>query len=236
MVWPETTVCLVQDPFTAVFDTQAIIAVADGLAALGYRPIIASAMAGGKAAHVLGDRKRFRRQAERLKIQLDRIAAIGVPMVGIDPAFVMMLRQEYRKSGLELAAPVLLPQEFLASRLDAGDIWPTARGAVREKLFLHCTEATQPQMAAQWRRVFEHIGLPVEVASTGCCGMAGLFGHLDRHQTVSRNLFALSWKAQTDGEQRVTATGFSCRCQVKRFSQASAIHPMARIADALTAE
>lgn len=232
MAWPGKTVCLVQDPFTALFDTQAIIAVADGLLALGYRPIIVSAMAGGKAAHVLGDRKGFRQQAKRLRKQLDRIAAGGLPMVGIDPAFVMMLRQEYQKAGLHISAPVLLPQEFLASRLDAGDVWPTMRDEHREKLFLHCTEATQPHMAAQWRRVFERLGLSIEVVSTGCCGMAGLFGHLDRHQTVSRNLFALSWESHIEGEERIVATGFSCRCQTERFSKALAIHPMGRIAEA----
>jgi FAD/FMN-containing dehydrogenase/ferredoxin len=93
-------VILVQDPFTNLFDGQAVADVARGLAALGYEPSALAMRPAGKAAHVKGDHPGFQRQARRLRAHLHEAAAGGVPLIGVDPAFIYMLRSEYPKGRL----------------------------------------------------------------------------------------------------------------------------------------
>ena len=223
------TVLVAADAYTSLFDTGAVAEVCAGLASLGYDPVIIDLPPGGKAAHVKGDLRSFERQARRLKAALDPLADAELPIVGVDPAFVLMLRSEYARAGLAPRARVAMVQEFLAGEVDNGRTWPqrTATGT-DATIFLHCTERTaSPAAASDWTKVFAAAGMQVSVAQTGCCGMSGAFGHEQRHQEVSRRLFELSWQAYVDGKSQVHATGFSCRCQVERLSSARASHPLA---------
>ena len=79
----------------------------------------------------------------------------------------------------------------------------------------------------------EALGLVVEIPATGCCGMAGLFGHKEAYQQMSRTTFDLSWKAFLNESDPVAATGYSCRCQAQRLSNSHPRHPLGLIADSL---
>ncbi len=233
--WSDETVFIWQDPFTTLFDIEAPLAIADGLRALGYKPMFVALLPGGKAAHVLGDRQRFLMQAGVLRQAIDLIGSKGRPMVGVDPAFVMMLRQEYSKVRLHGKA-LLLVQEFLDNEAAARKIWPDLKNAkAPRQLFAHCSENAPGASSTAWKKVFATLGVEVEVAATGCCGMAGLFGHQKRNQAISRKAFDLSWSKPMQKEGSALVSGFSCRCQTKRFSGVTGIHPMRWIADAANA-
>ena len=226
-------VILVQDWFSALFDAIARDEIIAGLEALGYRPWVLTMQPAGKVAHMLGDFSQFRLMAAQLTHVLHQAAALGAPLIGQDPAFVMQLRQDYPKNGFK-PPPVWLPQEFLAREQKAGRVWPRARVAKPVQLFSHCTESTgQPETSALWRDVFAALGLEIETPATGCCGMAGLFGHQARHQSLSRRLFELSWRLNIKSDQLQVATGFSCRCQMQRLAQITPCHPLGIIAKAI---
>lgn len=231
---PSHAVLILQDPFSALFDTEAALAVADGLAALGYAPSFIELMPGGKAAHVLGDRDRFMRHAQKLHQAVGTLRKFGKPIIGVDPAFVMMLRQEYRKAGLGIS-DVLLVQEFLSREIAHGRSFPRiAAGTIPAKLFVHCSENAAGAIGGKtWKDVFGALGVGIETPATGCCGMAGLYGHQARNQIVSRKAFDLSWAEPLGSESEVMVTGFSCRCQTGRFASATPAHPMHFIARAL---
>lgn len=224
------TVILVQDWFTALFDAEVQQDMIAGLQALGYQPRFLAMLPAGKAAQSLGARKASRRMAERLAQHL-RKAAQRAPLVGADPAFVMMLRQDYAKDSIHLPE-VLLPQEFLSREIATGRAMPQARaGAVVPNLLGHCTETTgQPQATQQWAEVFSALGLAVRTPAVGCCGMAGLYGHQKRHQPVSRKLFDLSWRKPVQEDVPVLASGFSCRCQSERLTDKAVRHPLGWLA------
>lgn len=229
---PENTVVLVDDWFTALFDPGLRRDAVAGMAALGYAPRLLDLLPAGKAALNLGDLDGFRSMAQVLVKRLAPLVREGTPLIGLDPALVMLLRQDYPEQGLP-ALPVLLPQEFLVSALATRRRFPQARGKAR--VLLHCTEATgQPEAGAQWRQVFRAIGIEPETPSTGCCGMAGLFGHQERNQDVSRKLFELSWRDALQGDIPVAATGFSCRCQSERLASRRLRHPLGLIAEAFS--
>ncbi|MDB6178445.1 FAD-binding and (Fe-S)-binding domain-containing protein [Paracoccus sp. Z330] len=225
---PTGTVILVQDWFTALFDAEAQRDVIVGLTALGYHPRLLRMRPAGKAAHAAGDLAGFRQMAERLADLLRR-AEIRAPLVAFEPAFGMMLRQEYPKAGIDVPR-VRMVQEFLLEELQTRQ-FPQASAKDRLLLMSHCTEATAlPHSTDAWRQVFAAIGLEVDTPQAGCCGMAGLFGHQARHQDMSRKLFDMSWRSYLESDADIAATGFSCRCQGKRLSGRTPSHPLGLIA------
>ena len=228
---PENTVFVWMDWFSALFDGAAQDDVRRGLTALGYHPLFVEMRPSGKLAGDMGDRAGFARMADRLEAALQAGAATGIPMIGLDPAFVMALRQDYTKAGRKLPE-IQLPQEFLAAEVARGRSFPQAHG--RATVFTHCTETTgAPSTRHDWRTVFEAIGIEPDTPETGCCGMAGLFGHKTRNGAMSRKLFDMSWSGQLDDSQQISATGFSCRCQSERLAGYRLSHPLGLIAQRL---
>ncbi len=232
---PDNAVVLVEDWFTALFDAGLRRDAMAGLTALGYAPRVLRLRPAGKAALNLGDLVRFHAMAAALIADLQPLADRGIPLIGLDPTLVMLLRQDYPKQGLK-PPQVLLAQEFLTQEIAAGKGFPVASRPGSMRLMSHCTETTGvPEAARMWAKVFAVLGLALETPATGCCGMAGMFGHQRRNQAVSASLFDLSWRANLAGDQaQVAATGFSCRCQSERLAQKPLRHPLGLIADALS--
>jgi FAD/FMN-containing dehydrogenase/Fe-S oxidoreductase len=229
-------VLLLADPYTSLFDTAAVEDIASGLRALGYRPLMLPLLPAGKASHVLGDRQALARQAGKLAAMLRRLGPDSPPIIGIEPSQTLFIRHELPKLGVGGLPEVPLPQEFLHRRLAAGDRWQPAVVPAGTTLLLHCTESSMiPDAGRQWRDVFRALGTDLVVPATGCCGMAGLYGHQRRHAEISRRLFNLSWARHAEGEH-VLATGFSCRCQMERHGKRRARHPLGLLAGSAGAE
>ncbi len=224
--FPANSMLILQDWFTELFDEDLQRDALAGLTALGYSPIFIEMLPAGKIAEDMGDKKRTAKLVGRLEHLLDQAAQLGRPMIGLDPAFVAYVR----KRGIALA----LPQEFLVEELNSGKNFPRADKAPEAAtVFLHCTEATQfPNALKDWEVVFQALGQTLHSARTGCCGMAGMFGHKIRHQTVSRKLFEMSWaKPLSTAKGQVAATGFSCRSQCQRLVDQNVRHPLGLISD-----
>jgi len=230
---PAGTVLVWMDWFSALFDGGTQADIRAGLTTLGYRPLFVDMRPSGKLAGDMGDREGFLAMAGQLAAALRQGAARGVPMIGLDPAFVMAVRQDYRRAGFDVPE-LRLPQEFLAAELARGVRFPQAGGPPID-IFAHCTEATgAPAARRDWLTVMAGLGIEAAAPATGCCGMAGLFGHKDRHQAVSRKLFDMSWAGPLAKGGEAAATGFSCRCQSGRLGGRALRHPLGLIADRLT--
>ncbi|MER9076734.1 FAD-binding oxidoreductase [Mesorhizobium sp. M0904] len=230
------TVLLVEDTFTGAFDGDVVHAARDLLGALGYEVHQITARPNGKPLHVLGMLDRFTRTASSARAYHGRLLDTGLPVVGIEPVAVLMHEVEYQmdrttdSDGGNRRPRVRSLESFLAAEIEAGNIGardPRSYGPIYA-LFLHCTEKTaNPHASAHWKRIFSTFGLRIETPSAGCCGMAGLFGHEREHAVLSEKLFAMSWMARLADkrEDQVLATGFSCRCQAKRFAGFRPRHP-----------
>ena len=93
-----------------------------------------------------------------------------------------------------------------------------------------------PKAANVWKTIFTDIGLTLNTTNTGCCGMAGTYGHEAQNQENSRALYEMSWKPiveKTKSEQ-LLSTGFSCRSQVKRYEKFKPKHPIELLAHVLS--
>lgn len=99
----------------------------------------------------------------------------------------------------------------------------------------HCSEKTNaPGSQEQWQDLFAALGLELRIENTGCCGMAGTFGHETRNLETSRHIYDLSWGAkvaQLGKDHVLLATGYSCRSQVSRFDGIRLRHPLEYLRD-----
>jgi Fe-S oxidoreductase len=224
-------VVVLQDAFTTFYEPGVLEASCLLLRAWGFEPHVLPYFENGKALHIKGFLRAFGRVVARNAELLRNVAALGFPLVGIEPAVVLTYRDEYPKQ-LEGDAGfrVWLLQEFLEQRLADGKLVASsgARGPAF-RLLSHCTEqALVTRAPAQWAKVFGALGVPIEIVKSGCCGMCGVYGHEVAHKKDSLGIFELSWKGKIDTEHdqgRVLATGHSCRTQVERALGFTPLHP-----------
>ena len=225
----EKTVLVVQDPFTSYYEAQLVADFVRLIEKLGYQPVLLPFSPNGKAQHIKGFLKRFARTAQKTADFLNRLAQLGMPMVGVDPALVLCYRDEYKQTLGDRRGDfhVQLVHEWLHQALAAREIQPQTGEAWY--LFAHCTEVTTlPATPNQWAAIFARFGARLENINVGCCGMAGTYGHEAKNLGNSLGIYELSWHPQLQKlpRQRCLATGYSCRSQVKRIEGNGMRHPL----------
>ncbi|WP_299310457.1 FAD-binding and (Fe-S)-binding domain-containing protein [uncultured Halomonas sp.] len=237
------SVVIVQDAFTSHFEANLVLDIVELLGRLDIRVFVAPFSPNGKPLHVQGFLGAFERTADRQARRLRALAEFDVPLVGIDPAMTLTYRQEYVKAlGPEAVPEVLMLQEWLVTRagsLVPGGLNPDGAGIEDPgyRLLSHCTEKTNaPGSPKAWQQLFAAFGLELELVATGCCGMSGTYGHEARNLETSKTIYAQSWQpvveAQADAGP-LLATGYSCRSQVKRFSDTALPHPLQGLLEVL---
>jgi len=242
----ERTVVIVQDAFTTYYEPNVALAAHDLLHKLGKNVVFLPIFDNGKALHIKGFLSWFDRTVRRNSDLLREVGALGLPLVGIEPATTLTYRDEYPHAlGGDPGFRVLLLQEYLGRELprlreELGDRFPRLSPPEGGgwTLFGHCTERTAvPRSQELWQKLFMDLGLGLALENVGCCGMCGVYGHEAEHLTESRGIFELSWRPHLPkdaGESgRVLCTGHSCRSQVERFAGLHAEHPAEVLARAL---
>lgn len=243
----ERSIILIQDAFSSYYDASLVLSTVDVLTSIGVRVYVAPYHPNGKPMHVKGFLSDFEKVARKNVEWLKELEATGLPLVGVEPSIALTYREEYIEHlGDQSSVRVNLLQEWLSDYLASsrkGEDFShrVMRKELLEKLyrlFGHCTEKTSvPSSQKMWKEIYERFGLHLELQATGCCGMAGTFGHETEHYEESKGLYQLSWKSKLSASKKngetVLATGYSCRCQVKRFEGEKILHPMEVLQQAL---
>ncbi|WP_111874531.1 D-2-hydroxyglutarate dehydrogenase YdiJ [Aeromonas bivalvium] len=239
----QKVVLIVQDPFTSYYDAPVVRDLVKLASKLGYQPYLLPFKPNGKPQHVKGFLRAFARTAASSAQFLNKVSALGIPMVGVDPSLVLCYRDEYVKALGPARGDfqVLLPQEWLLSV--PAETLPAPRGDTVEQaeaeswyLFAHCTEKTaKPTTHGDWSTLFGRFGARLQPVSVGCCGMAGTYGHDAKQVENSRGIYGLSWAEPLARlpKDRCLATGYSCRSQVKRMEGEKLKHPLQALLELL---
>ncbi|NEO99186.1 MAG: FAD-binding oxidoreductase [Symploca sp. SIO2E9] len=226
----ENSIILLQDAFTSCYESQLVLDTYDLLHQLGYTVYIPPLFASGKPLHVLGFLKQFQAIAKKNTEYLQQLGHLEIPIIGIEPSIILTYRDEYSKI-IETPEPfpkVQLLQEFLVTQPHR-----LPQIATSEPYYLlgHCTEKTATVASQQqWQQIFQAAGIPLNLITTGCCGMAGIYGHEAEHYASSQGIYQMSWgrhlPSTVDERKYFLATGYSCRSQVKRFDGWMPLHPV----------
>jgi len=233
-------VVLLVDTFNRYFEPENARAAAAVLQAAGYDVHLPHAADGrrplccGRTFLAAGLVDEARREARRVIEALSPYVERGVPVVGLEPACLLGLHDEFLSmlpgvESAELAMNAFLLEEFLAREHEAGRL-DLKLGPLPEKKVLlhgHCHQKAFDAMPAV-RKVLGLIpGLELEGIESSCCGMAGAFGYEAEHYGVSMKMAELALLPrvrQAAADELIVADGTSCRHQIRDGSGRPAVH------------
>ncbi|MDQ5920787.1 MAG: hypothetical protein QG673_843 [Pseudomonadota bacterium] len=243
---PVNAVVIYVDAFTGLLEGGTVLfALIDFITKLEFIPYVIYPRVSGKALIVGGFIKVFKKNTEQLARLFNPLFEREIPIVGLENTVVLMFRDEVAKFATKFAGNMLTMAEFISQNSNKNnDKLAKLNSRLsnnKYKLLPHCTEqAIAPNEAALWQQIFTNLGLELEVQNTGCCGMAGNYGHQKSHEQHSKDLFNMHWSkhlatyqlsnlSELDHKQvefAALATGFSCRSQAKRLAKINIKHPI----------
>ena len=247
---PGREVVLFVDTFNTYFEPENARTALAVLEAAGYAvhlprpPDAGRPLCCGRSFLSAGLVDEARAEARRMLAALAPYVARGVPVVGIEPACLFTLRDEFTAMfpGAETAAlarHAMLFEEFLAQEQAAGRLALALTPSAKKRALLHghCHQKAFGAMAATERVLRLVPGLEVSTIESGCCGMAGAFGYEAAHYDLSMkmgelNLLPAVRAASSDA--LVVADGVSCRQQIRDGARREAVH-VARVLHAALA-
>ena len=247
------TVILLVDTYARWFEPEVAMAACQVLAAAGYRVQVLGPAADdtepdrplccGRTYLAQGQVATARNMAQRMLAALRPALAAGLPIVGLEPSCVLMLRDEYQMLHLgdeakALAGQVWLLGEFIAREPERQRFAGLFRDMGGQRLLVHghCHEKAVGAMKSL-RKVLRLIpGLEVDFIEASCCGMAGGFGLEAEHAELSlamAELALLPALRGADADCLILANGYSCRQQIEAGSGRSPRHLALLLRDAL---
>ncbi|MGH3696714.1 MAG: FAD-binding and (Fe-S)-binding domain-containing protein [Pseudonocardiaceae bacterium] len=220
LLWP--------DCFTRSFDPAVMGAAARVLSAAGFTVRLPRGMVCcGLTWFTTGQFGLARLVLRRTLRSLHQPIAAGVPVVGLEPSCVAMLRGDLVELLPDSSAAAVLARRVctLAEvlREQAPDWQPPFRdrNAVQQ---VHCHQHAVLGHTAD-DALLRCAGVRVRRVS-GCCGLAGSFGYQRGHEDLSSALAerSLAPAVRARPDALVLADGFSCRLQVAQTTGRHALH------------
>ncbi|MGH2627010.1 MAG: FAD-binding and (Fe-S)-binding domain-containing protein, partial [Anaerolineales bacterium] len=239
-------VVLFVDSFTNYHHPEVGLAAVAVLEAAGFQVQVEGRQACcGRTMISKGLLDRAKRVAGRNLEVLDRHAASGTRIVGLEPSCLLTLRDEYLDffpgdpRAQRLAQSTRLIEELLTEGEVGERPLDRLRCASREApiyLHGHC-HAKALVGSTPGMEMLRAASRQVEEIDSGCCGMAGSFGYEEEHYDLSMQigglkLFPAVREAQGKGAT-IAAAGFSCRSQIRDGTGVVARHPIQILAEAL---
>mgnify|MGYP005811833181 CR=1 FL=1 len=219
------------DTFNDHFHPETAIATLEVLEAAGYAvELPRHRICCGRPLYDFGMLDRARRQlVDILDVLSPRVEA-GVPVVGIEPSCVAVLRDELLgmfpddPRARKLAGSTLMLSELMEREKDRFALPNVkAKGVLQGHCHHHAVMGLDAELS-----VLRRMGIEVERPDTGCCGMAGSFGfERGDHYEVSvaageRGILPAVRSAPKD--TLVLADGFSCREQIAQGTDRHGVH------------
>jgi len=254
-------VLFLADSFSRNFHPETEKAAIYLLEQAGYNVRILPILGAGRASISKGFLERARAHAKRLLKAIQELDPEGkLPVVGVEPSEIFVLRDEYMDFfpkdtfTRNLAKRAWMVDEFLlrpTTKKASGveQIISTHSQPGNGKMILlhgQCIQKVQPPAedglptgARATIAFLKSFGYQVEMVDSGCCGMAGSFGYEAEHYEMSKqlgemNLFPAIRQAGEDA--LVAASGTSCRSQIKSGTGKVALHPAVILWQALSAQ
>lgn len=245
------TVYLFSDEFTNYYDTPIGIKAIKLLEFLGYKVLIPGITESGRTFFSKGLLKKGKLVAQKNLDILESIINSETPFIGIEPSAILSFRDEYLdlfdensetekkyyQKALKIAANSFTIEEFLKSEIEKGKISKDSFTSEEKEILYHghCQQkAVSGTDAVKFVLSFPENYTVKEIAS-GCCGMAGSFGFEVEHYGLSNKigelvLFPEVRKAKDNAV--ISASGTSCRHQIKDGTGVVSKHPVEILYDA----
>jgi glycerol-3-phosphate dehydrogenase subunit C len=169
-----------------------------------------------------------------LSILLPHVEA-GRKVIGLEPACLLAIRDDYRFLGFgetaeKVSRQALLLEEFIAREVSAKrfnvEFKTMHENQTPVLIHGHCHQKAVGAMKSM-RKVLKLIPqLNFEFIEASCCGMAGSFGLEKEHGELSIKMGeqALFPTIRDNPQAMLVANGFSCRHQIQEGTQRPSMH------------
>lgn len=237
-------VVLLVDTFSNHFEPETAQAALEVLQAAGYAVHVARPRDGGQPlccgrtylSHGLVVQARA--EAQRLIDALWPFVDRGLPVIGLEPSCLLMLRDEYYAlvggERIErIAKAAVLLEEFLAREHEAKRLRLVLRPLPQKHALVHghCHQKAFGALKPMRKVLALLPELEVDVIESSCCGMAGAFGFEAEHYEMSMAMAELALLPQVraaSNDTLIVANGTSCRQQIRDGAQRESMH-LARV-------
>ena len=168
------------------------------------------------------------------------------PLIGIEPSAILGFRDEYpnlvdanlKSTAENLAQNVFTIEEFLANEMNAHKIDISKFTTKSETVYYHghCHQKALSSNAYAETILNMPPNFKVETIDSGCCGMAGSFGYEKEHYDLSQQIGEdrlFPFLRELNTEVIVSASGTSCRHQIRDGVNKNALHPIEVLYNAL---
>jgi glycerol-3-phosphate dehydrogenase subunit C len=246
----DNEVVLLVDTFTRTFNPENAHAALQVLEAAGYHVHIArpttdsnQALCCGRTQLAHGLPEEAKQHARQMLAVLQPHVEAGQQVIGLEPACLLAVRDDYRFLGLgeiaeRVAEKAVLFEEFIAKEKMAKRFNMEFKPLEQPVLVHgHCHQKAVGAMKSM-RKVLKLIpDLKFELVESSCCGMAGSFGIEKENTAMAMQMAELSLlpALREQPEARVIANGFSCRHQIREGCEHTPTHIAVLLRDAMIA-
>ncbi len=192
------------------------------------------------------------REAKKIanqQVQLfSSIISESIPLVGVEPSAILGFRDEFPdlvdpellEKAKQLANNVYLFEEWFMREADKGKIFSSSfNNSIKKiKIHGHCHQKSLASMVPVKRALSFPENYEARLIPSGCCGMAGSFGYEKEHYPISMQvgeLVLFKTLRALDDETEISASGTSCRHQIKDGTGRQALHSIEVLYGALKA-
>ena len=212
------------------------------LTALGYEVLVPPTVCCGRPLLSKGLLREARQLAEVNVAVLGLYVERGLPVVFTEPSCASTFMDEVPQlvrtaTARRIAERALTIEQFVAAELRKPHEFTFQGGPARLLYHGHCHQKalTGTADALAVLQACTH-GQAAEINS-GCCGMAGAFGHEVEHYEVARAIGEqrLFPAIRARGDAAIAVSGFSCRHHILHHTGVPARHMIEYVADGLAA-
>ncbi len=234
------------DEFTDINDTKIGIKALKLLTSLNYEVEIVKHAYSGRTFLSKGMILKAKKLATKNVEIFAPIITDETPLIGLEPSGILSFRDEYpelvdehlKTDALKLSRNCFLIDEFIAAEFQKGNITSNLFTDSEASILFHghCYQKALASTTPSKIMMSIPPNYQVEEIDSGCCGMAGAFGFEKEHYKTSMavgNLVLLPKIKAASETTLITATGTSCRHQIKDGSQRTAMHPVEILFEAL---
>lgn len=239
---PNSTVVYFVDTWTNYLTPEVGIAAVKLLERAGYEVLCLGTRCCGRTAISQGMLGEATQLAQFNVRRLAYLATRGVPIVGTEPSCILTFVDEYpdllgTPTARLVASRVRTIETFLQNELEKHpDRFTFKRSAEPLLYHAHCHQKAIIGSGGATTLLTRVFGDGASEIDSGCCGMAGSFGHELEHYDIAATIGEqrLFPAVRRRGEARVATSDFSCRQQIEHHTGVKARHVVEYLAEALT--
>jgi len=232
------------DEFTNYYDASIGIDTIELLTKLGYKVCITKHEESGRSFISKGILDKAKEKANFNVNFFKDLITKEMPLVGIEPSAILTFRDEYlrladdKDAALNISKNTFTIEEFIKQEFEKKNIVVESFTKKEKTLKIH--GHCQQKSLSSIEPIFQMLSIPknysVTIINSGCCGMAGSFGYEKEHYAISMQVGedTLFPKIRnTASNTIISASGTSCRHQIKDGTDRISLHSVTILKEAL---